>query len=397
MKRPLETVSFLAFLLPLPFLLRESSLFFAAWSFIEFALSFAAGRLELKGRLDRRGRAQAELVIRTVSLPLTVLLLEAAGALLLAALLRYALTCGIAGYLRLRWLLLFLFLFPAGSAVFALFHSYPEIPLYIAGPLFAASCLGAAAGLLLHLLRQERTLRSRAFHAMKRSRHRLEAAQTRMHEMLRLQMDESDARLFARGGGLASRDAAGIVFSLYLRESPASLENLTGRDFDREWEQCLEQIRHICERYAMTIFPEGSCFRFLRTGQAQKDQTACLSGAEEILALQRKTRVHYASLQKSWPHAFGFLSRCEVREVSAGPGVPRRLLLGSVFERHDRAAMEAWNSPDRERWCALPMIDENLPDLRARVERDDAHLLGEFILPGRPLPRIQDAAPGKDS
>jgi hypothetical protein len=385
MKRPLDIASLLVFVLPLPYLLRESSLFFVSWSLIEFALSFAAGRLELKGRLDSRARAQAELVIRTASLPLTVMLLEAAGMLLLAALLRYALTCALMGYLRLRWLILFLILFPAGSALFSFFQSYPEIPFHAAGPLFAAVSLGLTAGLLMRLLRQGRTLAARFSSGMRRAARKLQSLESRLQEMLCFQMDQADARLFARGGALPSRVSNGIVFSLYLRDSDEGYERLSDRDFDREWEQFLDRTRQTSKRYAMTVYPAGSCIRFLRAGCGMDDQAAALAAAREILGLLEKTRMHHASLRKSWPMALGFVSRAEVREVSAGPGVPQRLLLGSVLERHDRAAVEAWTGPQKERWVrAWPLIDENLPALRAGIEKQSAHVLGEFVLPGKP-------------
>lgn len=382
MKRPLDIASILVFLLPLPFLVREPWSVFAAWTLAEFLVSLALSRLESRGRLDGRSRAQMELVLRTLCLPLTVLMMESAGPLVLAALLRYALTCGLMGFLRLRWLFLFLILFPAGSAALSFFQSFPEIPYHAAGPVFAAASLGAVCGMAARVLRQQNTLLARATSGMKRAFARLRFFEGRVHQMLSSQMKDADARLFARGGLVPSLASGGVVFSLYLRESP-DLERLPDADFDREWEQFLGRIGQAATRYAMIMRPAGSVIRFLRSGTLPADQQAAFDGASEILGFAAKTRMHHASMQKAWPAAFGMLSAGTVREVSAGPDVPQRMLLGDVLVRHDSLAADLWRFPEKERWLSTwPLIDQNLSELTALVEPALARAVEGFVLPG---------------
>lgn len=386
MKRPLDTVSFLLFLLPLPFLIREPWLVFAAWTLVEFLISFAVARLEKQGRLDLRSRDQSELVLRTVCLPLTVLLMESGGPLVLAAMLRYALTCGLLGFLRLRWLFLFLFLFPAGSAALSFFQSFPEIPFHAAPPLFTATALGAVCGMAARLLRQQGTLLARASSGMKRAFARLGVFEERMDQLLGSQMREADAKLFARGGLVPSESREGIVFSLYLREQ-GDLERMQRPEFDREWDQFLGRIRQISERYVMMMRSGGAVVRFLRAGSDSFDQQAAIDAAGEILTFAGKTRMHHTSSRKSWPFALGILSAGSVREVSAGPDVPQRLLLGEVLDRHDCLAADLFRFPDKERFQSnWPLIDENLRELSGSVDSLSARVFEGFVLPAkRPL------------
>lgn len=385
MKRLPEICSALVFLAPLPFLLREPYLY-AAWSLVEFLSSLTLSRLLATGRLERRGRAQAELVLRALCLPLTVLLFESGGLHTTAGLLRFALTCALLGQFRLRWLWLFLVLFAAGSLSFSFFYTWPDLPFHQVLPLFACLVSGALAGLAAASSGRSFVLLRRARRLAARTESAFAAYRSTAREIFSAAVGPEDVRVFERGGMTASREFSGILFSVYLREfEKPGLERLESSVFDREWEQYLGRLFAAAQRSGFSVFPAGGCLRFVLNEQGAQAEANAVKAAGEMLAFCEKTWRHHSANNRLWPRAAGFLSSCVMRQVSAGPRFPARLLLSEAVSRQDQAFAEAAALPDPSAFFSvLPLLDESMP-AASRVDIAGARSAGRFILPGAPF------------
>lgn len=334
--------SVLCFAAPIWYLfpLYPLSYFLLFASTVEVLLSVGLWILHERDQIGTAQKDLAEFLIRILGLPLTIVAFSSGAALANLAFLRTFFSTVSVGILGTKRLIVFYVLMAAGHLAFVFFRDSPfSLPaMFQVYPAWIVS-LCAAFGVRRWIISNK--LKSRTRIILERSKRDLLASRNSALSILGFSFKREEGNLFLRGGLVPSTTFDGVLSSFYLEGMETQV---FGATFDREWEQFSGRLTKLFSSGLQWQW-DGSVLRLYATDQTPGNLARIVSSSFDALTFARKTEAHNQQANRPWPRIQCLVSMGRISQISTGPGVPVRLLVGpSVFGQN-----EFWHSLSKGR------------------------------------------------
>ncbi|MCE9598478.1 MAG: hypothetical protein K8S54_10960 [Spirochaetia bacterium] len=348
-------------------------------SSIEFILSLGLAILFERDQIGTRQRDIAEFLIRVLGLPLTIVAFSSGPGLTQVALLRTFFSTVSVGLISIRRLMIFYFLMAIGHILFLFFRD-SLFSLSAAFQVYPACLLALAAATGVRYWIVSERLRKRAQILLLRFKRDLTASKQSALNLLRFNFKREEGSLFLRGGLVPGSSIEGVLASFYFR----GMERVAlGPGFDREWEQFIGRLTQVFSGLEWRW--DGTVLRFYGEIQAPGTLARIAAYSSEALAFAKKTEAYHTQANRTWPWVQVLISTGTVSQISAGPGVPLRLLIGPVVSKQNEFAilLLKGRNPEIVVGSKFPIFSGDLAEFCNTVFlRETLRPIEDWILPG---------------
>ncbi|MBL8022408.1 MAG: hypothetical protein JNM27_22215 [Leptospirales bacterium] len=349
-------------------------------SAVEFLLSLGLWILHEREQIGTGQKDLAEFLIRILGLPLTIVAFSSGASLVNLAILRTFFSTVSVGILGTKRLIVFYVLMAAGHLAFLFFRDSP-FNLAAVFQVYPAWVVSLCAAFGVQRWISSHKLKSRGQILLERSKRDLSVSRNAALNILGFSFKREEGNLFLRGGLVPSTTFDGVLSSFYLEGMEIQV---FGPTFDREWEQFAGRLTKLFSAGLQWQW-DGSVLRLFATNQTPGNLARIVSSSFDALAFARKTEAHNQQANRPWPRIQCLVSTGRISQISTGPGVPVRLLVGpSVFGQN-----EFWHSLSKGRnheivsGSKFPVFSPELADFCSDIFlRETMRPIESWTLPG---------------